>query len=57
MRYKSIVVHLDASDRAHPRLELALRLAKRFQAHLTGLYAVFTPEAGSFYEMAGSAEF
>ena len=57
MSYKSIVVHLDASDRAHPRLELALRLAKRFEAHLTGLYAVFTPEARSFYVMAGSAEY
>ncbi|SAL61790.1 universal stress protein [Caballeronia humi] len=57
MSYKSIVVHLDASERAHPRLEFALRLAKRFGAHLTGAYAVFTPEPRSFYVMAGSAEY
>ena len=35
MSYKSIVVHLDTSERAHPRLELALRAAKQFGAHLT----------------------
>jgi nucleotide-binding universal stress UspA family protein len=57
MSYNSIVVHLDASERAHARLELALRLAKRFDAHLTGLYAVFTPETRSFYVMAGSAAY
>ncbi|SAL36937.1 UspA domain-containing protein [Caballeronia choica] len=57
MNLKSIVVHLDASERAHARLELALHLAKRFDAHLTGLYAVFAPEARSFYVMAGSAAY
>ncbi|SAL57718.1 universal stress protein [Caballeronia humi] len=55
MSFKSIVVHLDASERSHARMELALLLAKRFDAHLTALYAVFTPEARSFYVMAGSA--
>ncbi|MFP3247521.1 MAG: universal stress protein, partial [Paraburkholderia sp.] len=29
MSYKTIVVHLDTSQRAHPRLEMALRLAKQ----------------------------
>ena len=57
MSYKSIVVHLDSSERAHPRLELALRLAKRFGAHLTGMYAVFAPEPRSFQVMAGTAEY
>ena len=57
MSYKSIVVQLDTSDRAHPRLELALRLAKQFDAHLSGLFAVFTPEPRSFYVMAGSADY
>ena len=37
MSYKSIVVHLDTSVRAHARLEFALRVARRFGAHLTGL--------------------
>jgi len=57
MSYKSIVVHLDSSAHAHSRLELALRLARRFGAHLTGLYAVYTPEPHSFYVMAGSADY
>ena len=57
MSYKSLVVHLDTSARAHSRLELALRLARRFGAHLTGLFAVYTPEPHSFYVMAGSADY
>ncbi|MCW0054030.1 universal stress protein, partial [Burkholderia pseudomallei] len=57
MSYKSIVVLLDSSARAHSRLEFALRLARRFGAHLTGLYAVYTPEPHSFYVMAGSADY
>ncbi|PCE30568.1 universal stress protein [Burkholderia ubonensis] len=57
MGYKSIVVHLDASRRAHSRLEFALRLARRFDAHLTGLFSVYTPELTSFYVMAGSANY
>ncbi|KVT41268.1 universal stress protein [Burkholderia ubonensis] len=57
MSYKSIVVHLDTSDRAHARLELALRLARRFAAHLTGVFAIYTPEPTSFYVMAGSADY
>ncbi|MCA3830370.1 MAG: universal stress protein, partial [Burkholderia sp.] len=57
MSYKSMVVHLDTSARAHSRLEFALRLARRFGAHLTGLFAVYTPEPHSFYVMAGSADY
>ncbi|MET3820796.1 nucleotide-binding universal stress UspA family protein [Burkholderia sp. PvR073] len=57
MSYKSMVVHLDTSTRAHSRLEFALRLARRFGAHLTGLFAVYTPEPHSFYVMAGSADY
>ena len=57
MSYKSMVVHLDTSTRAHSRLEFALRVARRFGAHLTGLFAVYTPEPHSFYVMAGSADY
>jgi nucleotide-binding universal stress UspA family protein len=57
MSYKSIVVHLDTSERAHPRLEIALRLASQFGAHLTGLFATFTPEPRSFYVRAGAADY
>ncbi|KAA1014297.1 universal stress protein [Paraburkholderia panacisoli] len=57
MSYKTIVVHLDNSQRAHPRLEIALRLAKQFDAHLTGAFAVFTPDPRSLYVMAGTAQY
>jgi nucleotide-binding universal stress UspA family protein len=57
MSYKTIVVHLDNGQRAHPRLEVALRLAKQFDAHLTGVYAVFSPDPRSLYVMAGTAEY
>ncbi|AIO39345.1 universal stress family protein [Burkholderia cenocepacia] len=57
MSYKSIVVHLDTSLRAHSRLEFALRVARRFGAHLTGVAAIYTPEPHSFYVMAGSADY
>src|ERR1700761_2632077 len=57
MSYKTIVVHLDTSRHAHPRLEVALRLAKQFDAHLTGLFAVFSPDPRSFYVMSGMANY
>lgn len=57
MSYKTIVVHLDTSRRAHPRLELALRIARHFGAHLTGVFAVFTPDPRSLYVMAGTASY
>ena len=57
MSYKTIVVHLDTSQRAHPRLEIALRLAKHFGAHLTGVFAVFSPDPRALYVMAGTASY
>ncbi|PRX28254.1 universal stress protein family protein [Paraburkholderia sp. BL18I3N2] len=57
MSYKTIVVHLDTSPNAHPRLEIGLRLAKQFGAHLTGAFAVFSPDPRSLYVMAGTAEY
>ena len=55
MSYKTILVHLDSSVRAHPRLETALQLARRFDAYLIGLYAVFEADARAFNVMAGTA--
>lgn len=55
MSYKTILVHLDTSVRAHPRLETALQLAKRFGAHVIGLFAVFEPDPRAFNIMAGTA--
>jgi len=57
MSYKSIAVHLDTSKRAHSRLEIALRLAREFEADLTGAFAMFSPDPQSMYVMAGSAEY
>jgi nucleotide-binding universal stress UspA family protein len=60
MSYKSIVVQLDMSERAHPRFEYALRFAKQFDAfdaHLSGVFSTFTPDPRSFYVMAGSADY
>jgi nucleotide-binding universal stress UspA family protein len=57
MTYKSIVVQLDMGTRAHPRLEYAIRLARQFDAHLTGMFSSFTPDPRSFYVMAGTADY
>jgi len=57
MSYKTIAVHLDTSVNAHPRLETALSLAKQFGAHLTGVFALFSPDPRSLYVMAGTAEY
>ncbi len=57
MSYKSILVHLDLSEAVHSRFELALSLAHQFDAHLTGFFTVYRPEPGSFYVLAGSAEY
>ncbi|WP_408346808.1 hypothetical protein [Paraburkholderia phytofirmans] len=45
------------TQRAHPRRELALRLARQFDADPTGVFAVFAPAPRSFYVMAGTAEY
>ncbi len=57
MSYKSLLVHLDPSESTRQRLEIALRLARQFGAHLTGLYATFSPDARAFYVMAGTADY
>ncbi|EDZ99921.1 UspA domain protein [Burkholderia sp. H160] len=57
MSYKSILVHLDTSVRAHPRLELALHLAHRFHATLTGLFSTYVPPRHGFFVMAGTADY
>jgi len=40
MSYKTLLVHLDDSDRCNARVNLALELAGRWNAHLIGLCAV-----------------
>ena len=57
MSYKSLLVHLDTSQAAERRLEFAFRLAQRFDARLNALLTLTRPETGSFYVMAGAAQF
>ncbi|RAS21091.1 universal stress protein [Paraburkholderia bryophila] len=55
MSYRTLVVHLDTSLRAHPRLELAIALARQFGAHLTGVFALYTPNPRSLDVMSGTS--
>jgi len=57
MTYKTILVHLDTSTRAHTRLDLALALAHRFHAKLSAVFSTYVPEAHAFVVMAGTAEY
>jgi nucleotide-binding universal stress UspA family protein len=43
MSYRTLLVHLDDHARCAERVDLAVRLAGRFQAHLAGLAAIGTP--------------
>jgi nucleotide-binding universal stress UspA family protein len=47
--FKDILVHLDEGPRSHTRLKVALDLARRNTAHLTGLFAIDVPGSDLFY--------
>jgi len=55
MSYKTILVHIDAGERWRARLDIAVQLVQRFDAHLVGLFALSSvrfpgyalPEAGA----------
>src|SRR5512134_3758214 len=53
MSYKTILVHLDHRPRSNVRLELAFRLAERFDAHLIGLFAPGTARLPSYAQAEG----
>lgn len=38
MTYKTVMVHLDTSTGAHTRLSFALKLARKFDAFLDGVF-------------------
>jgi nucleotide-binding universal stress UspA family protein len=57
MGYKSIAVHVDTSERARLRLDMALKLAQIFDAHLTVVFDIFAPDPRYFYALAGSAAY
>jgi len=55
MSYKTLLVHIDDSLRSHARIALSLDLARRWDAHLIGLYVVssdlFRPPFRPFAEL------
>lgn len=55
MEYKTILIHMDRAERRSERLELGLRLASTFEAHLIGLYAVSMLRMPA-YALSASAE-
>ncbi|GLU33756.1 universal stress protein [Trinickia caryophylli] len=57
MSYTSILVHLDTSEAAERRLEFAFKVAHQFDAGLRALLTLVRPESGSFYVMAGAADY
>lgn len=57
MGYESIFVHLDASQAAMRRLELAARLAVANQCRLIGFFAAFVPDPAWFYAAEGAERF
>jgi nucleotide-binding universal stress UspA family protein len=48
MAFRNILVHLDRHPPAVPRLEMAIALARRFDARLLGLFALANPNMPSF---------
>ena len=57
MSYKTVMVHMDTGERASMRLSLALKLARKFGAHLDGLFGTFEPSPREFYVMAGTSDY
>ncbi len=57
MGYTNILVHLDTSTHAHPRLELALQLAHRFNTRLTGVFSTYVPDPHPLFIMAGTSSY
>ncbi|MHA6882030.1 universal stress protein [Ralstonia pseudosolanacearum] len=54
MTYASVMVHLDRSERAMHRLELAIRYAQAHHARLIAVYASFAPSPNWFDMMEGA---
>ncbi|HTH61284.1 MAG TPA: universal stress protein [Paraburkholderia sp.] len=57
MSYKTLLVHLDTTQRAAARVDVALRIARAFGAHVTGMFATFVPDTQSFYLSASATEY
>ncbi|MHA6896441.1 universal stress protein [Ralstonia pseudosolanacearum] len=57
MTYASVMVHLDRSERAMHRLELAIRYAQAHHARLIAVYASFAPSPNWFDMMEGAGHY
>jgi len=57
MTYKTLLVHLDTGQRVQARVDVALRLARAYGAHVAGMFATFVPDMRSYYLTAGAAEY
>lgn len=55
MTYKTILVHVDNGKRVEVRLDLAIRLARQFESHLVGLYALTNIALPSYVVAEGGA--
>jgi hypothetical protein len=49
MTFKTIVAQLDTGTHAKHRLDAAVALAERFDAHLYGVYSEFTLDPRFYY--------
>jgi nucleotide-binding universal stress UspA family protein len=60
MEFKDILVHIDNSQQCATRLDLAIKLARQHQAHLTGIYVIththYAPQGEVAAQMAVQAE-
>jgi nucleotide-binding universal stress UspA family protein len=50
MSFKDILVHVDATPASRTRLQLALTLAHRFGAHLSGLHVIPEPDVPPYFK-------
>lgn len=57
MEYRNILVHLDESDSARTRLDVALRVAKRHGAHVSALFAPVVTEHDVAYAFILDADY
>ncbi|WP_028222408.1 universal stress protein [Paraburkholderia oxyphila] len=57
MEYRNILVHLDESEQARTRLDVALNVAKRHGAQVSALFAPAVPEHDVAYALILDAEY
>src|SRR5689334_138109 len=60
MNFKDIAVHMNNPQLCRARLDVAIKLAKEYDAHLTGIYVIthphYAPDTGSMKRQEAEAE-